>query len=59
MTQITIRPCPFQDGIEYHRHDVELVEREDGGKYVLCKYCMARGPVTANSDEALRRWNRR
>ena len=49
-----LKPCPFHKG-----DNLLVIDAEDGGFFVRCKFCYARGPSRVYKEYAIRDWNRR
>ena len=49
-----LRPCPFHFG-----NNLLVVDEDDDGFYIRCKFCSARGPHSSDKKWAIDAWNGR
>ena len=49
-----LKPCPFHPG-----NNLLVVDEDDTGFFIRCKYCSARGPHTPSKRYSIADWNRR
>lgn len=55
-------PCPYKHPIaELHVERLDIVDigMETKGFFVVCEWCLARGPLAGTSGEAVKRYNAR
>lgn len=55
------RACPFCGGPSSDDDDpaISLIDDMEGQAWIVCKVCGANGPIDADPDAALAKWNTR